>query len=105
MHERQTTLSLSAIERRAIEIGIQDADYGCLMSTDGNGLRAKLAKLSRVITGEHGRQPLADPKLEAVREFACRTRLQRRPAEQLIPALVKHGYGPDQIRTLTLLSA
>lgn len=105
MLERQTNVCLSATEHQAIEIGIRDADCGCLISTEGNGLRAKLAKLSRVITGQRGRRPLADPKLEAVREFACRTHMQRRPAEQLVPALMKHGYGPNEIGTLTALSA
>lgn len=105
MREPGSEVLLSDIERQAVEIGIRDADCGCAVGTDGRSLRARLARLARVVAGERGRRPLADAKLELVREFACRTRRQHRPAERLIPALVKLGYGTDQIGRLAALAA
>lgn len=105
MRERSDATMLSAIEHRAIQVGILDADRGWFVPGPEQGLRSKLARLSRVIAGQRGGQPLADARLELVREFAFWTRRQHRPAEQLIPALLKQGYGPDQIGTFAALAA
>lgn len=101
----QDGTTLSRIELQAIEVGIRDADAGWFMSNDGRSFRGRLAKLARTITGRRGRQPLADAKLELLRDFASRTHRQHRPAEQLIPKLMAHGYGPERISSFAALAA
>ena len=101
-HDRTT---LSRVELQAIEVGIRDADAGWFVSGDGRSYRSRLAKLVRTITGRRGRQPLADAKLELLRDFASRTHRQHRPAEQLIPKLMAHGYGAEHIRSFAALAA
>lgn len=97
MREFGNDATLSKLERQALEVGILDADCGCAIANDNGRLRARMTKLWRVIAGQRVRQPLADPKLELVREFACRTRREQRPAKQLIPALIGQGYAADKI--------
>jgi hypothetical protein len=104
MREHDGT-TLSRVELQAIEVGIHDADAGWFVSDDGRSYRGRLAKLARTITGRRGRQPLADAKLELLRDFASRTHRQHRPAEQLIPKLMAHGYGAEQISSVAALAA
>ena len=104
MREHHGT-TLSRVELQAIEVGIRDADSGWFISGDGRSYRSRLAKLVRAITRRRGRQPLADAKLELLRDFASRTHRQHRPAEQLIPKLMAHGYGPEHISSFASLAA
>lgn len=105
MSERGDVTTLPMIERQAVELGIMDADSGWMVSAPAEGLRAKHAQLTRVVTGQRGHQPLANPRLELVRTFAALTHCQHRPADRLIPALQQQGYEPSQIAAFTALAA
>lgn len=105
MSEQGDVAMLSEVERQAVELGVLDADRGWFVPGHEDGLGARLARLSRTISGQRGRQPLANARLELVREFAFWTHRRHRPAEQLIPALVRQGYRPDQIGTFAALAA
>jgi hypothetical protein len=98
------TPDLSILELQALAVGVRDAECGCEASPRGR-LAAAAARLWRAVSGERGRLPLADSRLEALRQFACRTRRAHRPAEQLIPELLRHGYRPEQIGRLAQLAA
>lgn len=105
MREPGNSTTLSKLERQALEVGILDADCGCRVTNDDGRLVTRMTKLWRVIAGQRARQPLADPKLDLVREFACRTRREHRPAKQLIPALIRQGYAVDKIGSFAAFAA
>jgi hypothetical protein len=50
-------------------------------------------------------QPLADPRLDTLRRFVCKTRRWRRMAEDLSPELAAQGFNANQIKALGLLAS
>lgn len=105
MNEQTIQGVLSGIEVRAVELGVMDDDRGWLVADDESGVRAKLNRFTRLVAGQRGRQPLANPKLELVRKFAAATHHRHRLADELVPALLKQGYGLDQIGAFAALAA
>lgn len=94
---------LSRIEWQAVAVGLKDAARcGCGRPPAPRSLGRRL---SRLLTGIEAPTPLADPRLEAVRNFVCATQRQRRPAEEYAPALLEQGFSRAQIEALALLSA
>ena len=93
---------LSQLEWKAVSDALADAsNCGC-----GNRERPRLtSRLYRAVTGSQGPHPLADPKLEAVRNFVCETNRTRRVAKHHVPALLNHGFNDRQVDALALLSA
>jgi len=103
--DQEQLLSLSAVERSAIEIGLHDANNSWRFGAWNGPFISKLRRLVRKISGERGDLPLADAKLELLRQFVLLTRRQHRPAGHLIPALINHGYRANQIRSLIAVAA
>jgi hypothetical protein len=97
--------TLSVIERQAVEVGVLDANRLWIVSGHAGGFRAKLVHLARIVSGDRGGQPLANPRLELVREFAALTHRRHRPADEIVPALLQQGYGPAQISAFAALAA
>lgn len=96
---------LTRIEWQAVSIGLQDAaKCGCGGPAQPGSLRSRLSRLSHMLTGIEPPRPLADPRLEAVRNFVCATQRHRRPADEYAPALEQHGFNRAQIEALALLS-
>src|SRR3546814_6213633 len=93
---------LSRIEWQAVSIGLQDAaKCGCGELPRPGSLRSRL---SRMLTGIAAPRPLADPRLEAVRNFVCATQRHRRRADEYATALEQQGFNRAQIEALALLS-
>lgn len=94
---------LSRIEWQAVSIGLKDAaKCGCGGLPRPGSLGSRL---SRMLTGIETPKPLADPRLEAVRNFVCATQRHRHRAEEYAPALLEQGFNRAQIEALALLSA
>jgi hypothetical protein len=100
-----TEPQLSRTEWQAVSIGLQDAArYGCRVPPRPGSLLSGLARLWRLLTGAEAPGRLADPRLEALRDFVCATRRRRRPADEVAPALLEQGFNGAQIKALALLA-
>ncbi len=102
--DRLTAPELSQTEWAAVSVAFQDAAAcGCtaVPATDRPSLFGRVAD---TLFGARRPTPLANPRLEAIRQFVCTTRRQRRPAEDLVPVLADHGFNPAQIQAIALLS-
>jgi hypothetical protein len=96
-----TVPTLNALEWQAVSVALKDA------ATCGCGGIDKPTVITRVLrTVFQGKpvQPLADPKLEAVRRFVCEAKLRGHRAGVSASALAAHGYNGRQIAALALLS-
>lgn len=92
--------TLNDLEWQAVSVALKDA------TTCGCGDAAEPGAITRVIRAIFGikpAQPLADPKLEAVRRFVCLAKIQGRVDAQRT-ALSAHGYNSRQIAAIALLS-
>ena len=97
---------LSRIEWQAVSIGLRDAaTCGCGDRPRSGSFGIRLSRLWRMLTGIDGARTLADPRLEALRNFVCASQRHRRPADEYAPALEAQGYNRAQIEAIALLSA
>ena len=97
-----TEPTLSSLEWQAVSVALSDASRcGC----GATGKAGVAGRLFRALTGNKGPRPLADPKLEAVRDFVCETNRHRRIASDYVPALRAFGFNDRQVDALALLSA
>jgi hypothetical protein len=99
--QANTVPTLNHLEWQAVSVALNDA------ATCGCGGIAKPTVVTRVLrTVFHAKavQPLADPKLEAVRRFVCETKQRGQSGGMNMSALAEHGYNARQIAALALLS-
>ncbi|WP_294332836.1 hypothetical protein [uncultured Sphingomonas sp.] len=102
--DRHTAPQLSQIEWAAISVAFQDAaDCGC-SALSGTRSPSLLGRIADTLFGLRRPTPLANPRLEAIRQFVCITRRQRTPAADLVPMLADHGFNPAQIEAIALLA-
>lgn len=94
---------LSDREWSAVSIALKDArGCGCAASTESTSFPSRIA---RVVFGQSRRSNrLADPRLEAVRRFACTTFQRRAPDLGMLSELVAHGFNQAQIDAIALLA-
>lgn len=93
---------LSKAEWKAVSIAMNDAaNCGCAARSEPN----RLSRLFTALTGIERPRPLADPRLETLRQFVCDTHRNRRPAEHFVPALMDQGFNTAQVQALALLAA
>jgi hypothetical protein len=93
---------LSTQEWRAVRVAFNDAaDTACIATREPG----RLSRLFTALTGIEAKKPLADPRLETLRHFVCATRRTRKPAADLVPALIDQGFNRAQIDALAMLSA
>lgn len=98
-HGEQGEAEFSLGEQLAFEIGIVDARRsGC--ASDAGPLVSWHRRLSAAIFGRSQVNPLADPRLEALRLFACAAYRNRRPRSELAASLREVGFKPAQIDVL-----
>ncbi|SFR83789.1 hypothetical protein [Sphingomonas jatrophae] len=98
----QPTLSTS--EWNAVAIALKDAQRcGCTAEAIGEEA-GPVRRLATFLTGRRRPNPLADPRLEAVRQFVCTSYRRRAPATEIAPALAEHGFNRAQIDALGLLA-
>jgi hypothetical protein len=99
------TPNLSTLEWSAVSIALQDAaSCGCAAATPDHAPKRLHTRALELVFGTRRPNRLADPRLEAIRQFVCTTRRQRKPAESLAPALSQHGFNQAQIDAIALLS-
>jgi hypothetical protein len=102
--EQDQLAALSPVERAVVEIGLHDASSRWSAGPDGS-FASRLRGLVRKIMGRRGDLPLADAKLELLRQFVASTHRRHSPDERLILALIGHGYPADRIRSLAAFAA
>ncbi len=94
---------LSRPEWRAVSIGLQDAAKCGCGDLPGSWFHG-LTRLARRLTGRPEPEPLADRRLEALRNFVCATQRRRRRADEFVPDLLEQGFNRRQVEALTLLT-
>ncbi|HLY90661.1 MAG TPA: hypothetical protein VKQ27_16895 [Acetobacteraceae bacterium] len=97
--------SLDPHERSAVVVALNDAGRGHRTAPTAKGFRRTCYKLYLRLTGHVAPQPLANPRLEAIRRFAEVTRRAGRVAETHVSAMRKQGFSRAQIDAITALSA
>ncbi|PTQ12683.1 hypothetical protein CLG96_00495 [Sphingomonas oleivorans] len=96
---------LSKLEWKVISLAFNEAtECGCGSFEEPSRLGGAVRRAFNWITGIEPSRPLADPKLESLRRFACETRRHGRPAKDLAPALIEHGFSAGQVQAVALLS-
>jgi hypothetical protein len=103
MHAHATP-ELSRLEWSAVSVALQDAAKCDCAAAEAAGRRSVIGRSLELLVGSRRPNPLADPRLEAIRRFVCTTRRRRRPAAELAPALADHGFTAAQIDAIALLS-
>lgn len=94
------TPSLTTAEWRAVSIALNDASRcGCVSAR-----QSFLGRLFTAITGIEPQRPLADARLEAIRQFVCTARRKPNAVEQMMPVLEQQGFSHAQAEALALLS-
>ncbi|SFJ69106.1 hypothetical protein SAMN03159338_2194 [Sphingomonas sp. NFR04] len=102
--DRSAAPELSQTEWAAVSVAFRDAAAcGCsaVAATEKPSLFGRVAD---TLFGTRRPTPLANPRLEAIRQFVCTTRRQRQPAAHLVPVLADHGFNPAQIEAIALLA-
>lgn len=85
----------------AARIGIEDAArYGCREPVAPRQTLGWFARAMVWLLGENAPRPLANPRLEAVRRFACATRAGHRPGVALVSELHRFGVQPAHLAAL-----
>jgi len=97
-------LKLNRSEWRAVSVGLQDAAQ-CGCDDMPGSWTYGFTRLVRLMTGREGPQPLADGRLEALRNFICATRRRRHRADEFVPDLLEQGFNRRQVEAIALLSA
>jgi hypothetical protein len=93
--------ALSTAEWHAVSIALNDAaTYRCASARK----QGWLGRLFTTLTGIEPQTPLADPKLETIRQFVCANRRMPAAAERLVPQLEAQGFSHAQVEALSLLS-
>ncbi|OAN64079.1 hypothetical protein [Sphingomonas sp. TDK1] len=102
--DRQAPPELSQTEWAAVSVAFQDAAAcGCSVLS-ATARPSLLGRVAEALFGSRRSTPLANPRLEAIRQFVCATRRQRMPAAELVPVLADHGFNPAQIEAIALLA-
>ncbi|WP_333572292.1 hypothetical protein [Sphingomonas sp.] len=102
--DRLTTPELSKTEWAAVSVAFQDAAACGCVAVSASARPSMLGRIADTLFGSRRPTPLADPRLEAIRQFVCTTRRQRKPAADLAPVLADHGFNPAQIEAIALLA-
>lgn len=89
-------------EWHAIAIALRDAESpSCRTHSEPLSFGARLLRL---LTGIEPRRPLADPRLEALRQYVCSLRRTRREPEDAARELLELGYSRAQLDAINMLT-
>jgi hypothetical protein len=102
--DRSAAPVLSQTEWAAVSVAFQDAAACGCTAARATEKPSLLGRVADTLFGARRPTPLADPRLEAIRQFVCTTRRQRQPATHLVPVLADHGFNPAQIEAIALLA-
>ncbi len=99
------SLDLDHAEWMAVSVALSDAaELDCAPPPAPGSLRARFARIGMMMTGRHPAPPLANPRLEAVRQFVCMKKRRSDEADDLVPELMALGFNHAQVQALALLS-
>jgi hypothetical protein len=87
----------------AAQIGIADADCGCLAPAVPHNELSRFGRVRVWIFGDRAPRPLANPRLEMVRMFFCATRAGHSASVTLMSDLQKYGLQPAHLSALASL--
>ena len=94
-------LQFTDLEWQAIRIALNDASGRCGADARGTSVGAVFRRL----TGAQPLQPLANPRLEELRQFTCHIRRYRFIDTRLAESLQQYGFNPRQVEALAALSS
>ncbi len=100
------TPALSRQDWLAAHVGAHDADtIGCRAPATPDHAKTRLQRWMTRLFGDNAPMPLADPRLEAVRRFACATRAGRLPDGTLIGELHQRGLDDAELAAIARFAA
>ncbi len=102
--DRHTAPELTRTEWAAVSVAFQDAAACGCTAVVATGRTTLVGRIANALFGSRAPTPLANPRLEAIRQFVCTTRRQRSPAAELTPVLAAHGFNAAQIEAIALLA-
>lgn len=98
--------ALSRQDWLAAHVGAHDADsIGCRAAAVPDHAKSRIQRWMTRLLGDNAPMPLADPRLEAVRRFACATRAGRRPDPALIGELHQRGLDEPELAAIARFAA
>lgn len=101
-----TITALSRQDWLAAHVGMQDArSIGCRAPAPIASERGRLGRLWVWLVGENAPAPLADPRLEAVRRFACATHAGVGADAGLLGELHQRGLADAQLDAIARFAA
>lgn len=97
--------ALSRTEWLAVSIGLQDAvKHGCDGRSSPTWFEGRLQRLASLLCGIERPRPLADPRLETLRQFVCSVRSGHAIDNEHAPRLLEQGFNPAQLNAIALLA-
>jgi len=97
---------LSRQDWLAAQVGAHDADsIGCRAPAVPSHEKTRLQRWMSRIFGDNAPMPLSDPRLEAVRRFACATRAGKIPDGALIGELRQRGLDESGLAAIARFAA
>ncbi|NKJ42078.1 MULTISPECIES: hypothetical protein [unclassified Novosphingobium] len=98
--------ALSRQDWLAAHVGAHDADsIGCRAPAVPSHEKTRLKRWMTRLFGDNAPMPLADPRLEAVRRFACATRAGKAPDGALIGELHQRGLDDAELAAIARFAA
>lgn len=100
------SVALSGIERTVIELARQEAGTRRASCAEPRSrLMAKLRRLVDIVAGRRGPLPLANPRLEALRRFACSAATGGVIREDEVGMLVRAGFTWAEAQAVRVVAA
>lgn len=93
--------SLSREEWQAAWVGAHDAQAGCRAAAVPVARKGRFGRLAHWLFGDHAPLPLANPRLEALRRYACALGSGSKPDGALVDELHARGIDAAQLAALT----
>lgn len=98
--------ALSRQDWLAAHVGAHDAEtIGCRAPAVPDHAKTRMQRWMTRLFGDNAPVPLADPRLEAVRRFACATRAGRTPDGLLIGELHQRGLDDAGLAAIARFAA
>jgi hypothetical protein len=96
--------TLSKLEWSEVAQALESATACGCRASEPAPRKGVLARVGTALLRDRRTSRLMDPKLEAIRRFACDTYRRRAPADEQAAGLAAHGLNPAQIEAIALLS-
>jgi hypothetical protein len=104
MQSQMSLPTLSKLEWFEVAKALESATACGCRASETAPRKGMLARVGTALLRDRRTGQLRDPKLEAIRRFACDTYRRRAPAQEQADGLAAHGFNPAQIEAIALLS-